>query len=464
MSFNSFENYPLAWKPDKSKLQPPYYLSLAEDLEQQITSGFLQPGTKLPPQRELADFLELNYTTITRVYNLCKEKGLVYGRAGSGTFVANYKERDTTISFPMEQTAIEMGGITCFSENTELVEQATRSVLQKSYLGTLYDYSYPLGQPHQLAAAVRWLEMLNVHCDISQLAITTGTQNALTIALMALFEPGAALAVEEYTYANFIELAKILHLVLVPVAGDAQGMLPDALERQCRLQKISGIYLMPSCSNPSTVAMPQKRREELAQTIESNQLILIEDDISGWLYAATGEPQPSSFFDLLGGQSVYVCGMTKSLCAGLRIAYMVFGDNVRDRILHCRDNTNLKTSGLDAEIITELLLSGVAQKIIRRKLALTRKACALYAKYFPASAIAGASALSYYKWLSLPERKSMSEVEDELYKLGVHVYHSSRFAVTPVPKQDFLRLSLCSAGDLRRLEQGLRIIKNYIGQ
>ena len=170
---------------------------------------------------------------------------------------------------------------------------------------------------------------------------------------------------------------------------------------------------------------------------------------------------PTSFFDLLGGNSVYICGMTKSLCAGLRIAYMAFGEELRERILHCRDNTNLKTSALDAEIITELLLSGAGQKIIRRKLQLTQKACALYEKYFPEQSDAG---LSYYKWLSLPERNSMTDAEDALLARGVHVYHSSRFAATPLPKRDFLRLSLCSAGSLRRLEQGLQIVKKYIDE
>ena len=66
MSFNSFDNYPLAWMPEKEKLKPPYYKALAEDLESRIKRGILRPGTKLPPQREIADYLDLNYTTITR--------------------------------------------------------------------------------------------------------------------------------------------------------------------------------------------------------------------------------------------------------------------------------------------------------------------------------------------------------------------------------------------------------------
>ena len=67
MPINSFDQYPLTWKPDKKDLKPPYYRSLAAHLEQQITSGLLKPGTQLPPQREIADYLDLNYTTITRV-------------------------------------------------------------------------------------------------------------------------------------------------------------------------------------------------------------------------------------------------------------------------------------------------------------------------------------------------------------------------------------------------------------
>ena len=55
MPINSFDQYPLTWKPDKKDLKPPYYRSLAAHLEQQITSGLLKPGTQLPPQREIAD-------------------------------------------------------------------------------------------------------------------------------------------------------------------------------------------------------------------------------------------------------------------------------------------------------------------------------------------------------------------------------------------------------------------------
>jgi len=63
MPINSFENYPMSWKPSIDKTKKPIYQALAGQLQQDIVNGVLLPGTKLPPQRELADYLDLNLST-----------------------------------------------------------------------------------------------------------------------------------------------------------------------------------------------------------------------------------------------------------------------------------------------------------------------------------------------------------------------------------------------------------------
>lgn len=460
MPINSFDNYPLTWKPEKHSLKPPYYQALAADLERKIKSGMLKPGTRLPPQREIADYLDLNYTTITRVYELCKRKGLIYGATGKGTFVSPHSTGDITIS-PEHYTdrIIEMGSVNGFSEYSELVQQATQSVIQKGNLRSLFEYSYPSGHPHQLAAGVRWLEQLGAHTDCDHTAIFAGAQNALTITLLSLFAPGDKIATDEYTYSNFIELAKLFHLVLIPIKGDKEGMLPNELKKQCEINRIRGIYLLPTCANPTTIFIPMKRRNELADVIRKNGLILIEDDIAAWLAAADGAAMPS-IFDILNGHGIYICGMTKSLCPGLRIAYMAFGEQYRERILHGLLNANIKTSSLDAEIITELLLNGDAYRIASQKLLWTKRNCSLYSAVFPSCV--QDDTISYYKWLPINVSKSFHEVEDDLQSLGVRVYHSDRFKVAGSDTQDYLRISLCSAGSTKRLERGLYILKNYL--
>lgn len=457
---NSFDNYPLTWKPQKSALKPPYYKALAEDLENKIKSGQLLPGAKLPPQREIADYLDLNYTTITRVYELCKKKGIIYGAAGKGTFVAPHSAEDITIcAQPLKEGRIELGAVNGFSEYSGLVEQATQAVVAKGYLRNLYEYSYPEGHPHQLAAAVRWMEQLGAHTDIEHTAILSGAQNALAVTLLSVFAPGDKIAVDEYTYSNFIELAKMLHLILIPVKGDENGMMPEKLQKQCTVNKIKGIYLIPAYSNPAAITMPEGRRREIAEVIRRNALILVEDDISSWMRAAEGKPPLPSLFDLLNGQGIYICGMTKSLCPGLRIAYMAFDGCFKKKLLHGLLNINIKTSSLDAEIITELILNGSAYKIAAQKYRLAQQSCRLYAKYF-GSCYNGK--IGYFQWLPINNNKPFQQVEDDLLKLGVRIYHSHRFAVADAGGQNFLRVALCSAGSMRKLDNGLRILKEYL--
>ncbi len=75
------------WLPDVSTGSGPLYLRLADRIETDITKGFLPPGAKLPPQRDLAYDIGVTIGTIGRAYALVRERGLVSGEVGRGTFV-----------------------------------------------------------------------------------------------------------------------------------------------------------------------------------------------------------------------------------------------------------------------------------------------------------------------------------------------------------------------------------------
>lgn len=49
MPVNSFENYPMSWKPTLKRTKKPLYLSLAEQLEDDIHHNILRPGTNCRP-------------------------------------------------------------------------------------------------------------------------------------------------------------------------------------------------------------------------------------------------------------------------------------------------------------------------------------------------------------------------------------------------------------------------------
>ncbi|MFE5324547.1 PLP-dependent aminotransferase family protein [Paenibacillus sp. NPDC056579] len=462
MPINSFTDYPMSWKPDREGLKRPLYLSLALLLERDITNGFLAPGTKLPPQRELADFLDVNFTTITRAYKQCELKGLIYAVTGSGTFVSPNAARSITISKDkLSNEVIDLGFVASFEQSNAVVAEAAKKVMEKSYLEQLLNYNDPTGIPHQKIAALHWMKEFGIHADTENTAIVSGAQNALAVALLALFEPGNRIAVDMYTFANFIEISKLYRVKLVPIPGDEHGMLPNELEHQCQQVEIHGVFLMPSCSNPTTIMIPESRKKELAAVIQKHHLIVLEDDIHAFLSAGALPDYGQPMYQLLPEQTVYICGTSKSICSGLRVAYMVFGDAFKEKILKAIFNINVKTSSLDAEIVTELIQSGKADEIVAEKKQLARSANHLFSELFPQPQYAG-HPLSFYRWLPLSDRVTTTNMESYFLSKGIRVYHSDRFISGASTQRQYLRVALSSTNSMEELRRGLEILKEHL--
>ena len=79
------------WLPELEPGKGPLYLQLADRIETDIAGGILAPGTKLPPQRNLAFDIGVTIGTVGRAYNLIRERGLVSGEVGRGTYVTDHK-------------------------------------------------------------------------------------------------------------------------------------------------------------------------------------------------------------------------------------------------------------------------------------------------------------------------------------------------------------------------------------
>ncbi|WP_338020488.1 PLP-dependent aminotransferase family protein [Priestia megaterium] len=407
MPVNSFENYPMSWKPDKRKLGSPLYLSIASLLEYDILNGYLKPNTKLPPQRELADYLDINLSTITRAFKICEVKNLIYAVTGSGTFVApNAGNAIFIADSETNKNYIEMGVIKPLDSFNVFVAEAIKSTADKNYLEKLLDYGHPLGIPYHRMAAKQWLQRFNMDVDVENIFITSGGQNSFTLILISLFQAGDKIAVDSYTYPNFVELANMLNIKLVPIGGDTLGMMPDQLDFICRKTNLQGIYLNPSCNNPTTVTMDMNRRKDIAEVIKRHGLILMEDDIYSFL--APQDYLPVSHF--VPEQFVYINSISKSISSGMRVGFIAFANKFTDKITRGIFNINIKTSALNAEVITELINTGVADKIISQKKELAKECNLIYQKYFKVDN-PYENPLSFFRWLPLAHKYQPQQFE-----------------------------------------------------
>lgn len=455
MPVNSFENYPMSWKPDKERLTTPLYYGLADLMEQDIKSGKLTAGTKLPPQRELADFLDLNLSTITKAYKLGEMRGLIHAVTGKGTFVTPYADTPTSTVEKNARAEIELGVIHPFYESNVDIRDLTVELLKKTGSERLFEYSHPLGNRGQIMTAAQWLRRSRLKADEHNTMIASGAQNALATILSTLFEAGDCIAVDTYTYPNFISLANLLYIQLVPIENDNEGMLPEKLEKACTLRKIKGIYMMPAGSNPTNISFSEERKKMIGEIIRKRNLIAIEDDN----YAALLEEPYVPVALEAPAQTIYLSGLSKPLCPGLRIAYLYLPDSFIAPMEQGMFSQNLKISSLNMEIATEIIRSGLDRKIIRRKQKEAAKRNQIYASIFPENPVCQAS---YYQWLKLPETCNGSLCEIELANQGVSVFGAERFFCGNTGEANALRIATCSAESENQLREGLREVKQFI--
>ena len=71
----------------------PIYTQIIDGFKEQITSGVLQPGDKLPSVRELASGLAINPNTIQRAYRLLEFNGWIVTIPGKGCFVCDNEKQ-----------------------------------------------------------------------------------------------------------------------------------------------------------------------------------------------------------------------------------------------------------------------------------------------------------------------------------------------------------------------------------
>ncbi len=65
----------------------PIYTQIIDSIKEQIASGVLQPGDRLPSVRELASTLTINPNTIQRSYRRLEVEGWIATVPGKGCFV-----------------------------------------------------------------------------------------------------------------------------------------------------------------------------------------------------------------------------------------------------------------------------------------------------------------------------------------------------------------------------------------
>lgn len=297
------------------------YKSLVDTFAEDIRSGVLPPGTRLPTHRQLAADHRLALVTASRVYAELEAMGLVSGETGRGTFVRE-------IALPPGQGSGQMSVATGMLDlnfnypslpgQAELLRTALRQLALSGDLEALLRYQPHAGRLHERAAIARHLVSRGLAVEAEQVLVVSGAQHGLAVAMMALLKPGDVIAVDALTYSGFKVLAETLHLEIVAIAVTAHGPDLEALQRLCRQRPVRAVYSMPTLHNPLGWVMSLEQRTQLVAIARQHHLMVIEDAA----YAYLAEDAPPPLAALAPERTVYVGGFSKSVATGLRVGFV----------------------------------------------------------------------------------------------------------------------------------------------
>jgi len=447
------------WTPRIATESSPLYKELADAIERDIANGILKPGERLPTHRDLADALDMNVSTITRGYREAEKRGLATGTVGRGTFVASDACTSTAmVSFePCAPGMLEMGLISPLYHLDPDISDGFKRISRRKDPTSFMRYTDPRGLPEHRQAGADWAGRYGLEATAEDVIVCAGAQHGLTCTLSGLFRAGDRIATDALTYPGIKTLAAMLGIRLVPIAMDEQGMTPEALDAACRRDEIKGVYLMPGVHNPTTATMSETRRDDIARLAESHDLIIIEDDA----YDLTDPGETTPVGSRARHRSVYVAGMSKSLAAGLRVAFVVAPKPFLKPLAQAVLNTIWMAPPLNSELATMWINDGTADRTIQIKRTEAARRYMIACDLLEGIRFRGKPS-GFYLWAELPEPWTGHALETAAHQAGVNVFCAEKFVVGETTPPAAARISLTGTESLDDFRKGLTLLKNII--
>lgn len=304
----------------------PIYLAVADAISEAVLEGKLAPGDRVPTHRALAEVLGVDLTTVTRAYAEARSRGLIEATVGRGTFIRDPALKVTSVGSGVTPVR-DPGGLDLAMNLPPPVSPPIHEIMRRG-LGELLSqppadllsYRTGSGSRKEREAGAAWLRPTLGEISPDRILITAGAQPAMMAMVSSLVGSGDALLADRFTYPGMRAIAAQLGVMLVPVAADRHGMLPEAIEAACKSHdRVKGLYCIPTMHNPTAVTMPLERRQAVAEAARRNDLFVIEDDAYG-LLPSVPVPAIASFAPDI---TFHVSTLSKVVSPSLRVAFLV---------------------------------------------------------------------------------------------------------------------------------------------
>lgn len=443
----------------------------------------LPPGSKLPPERELASYFAVSRTTAINAYRHLEQQGLIQTKVGSGTYVADRPHNEIIpLPMPWHQLFSPHPQSPTSSILRELVSSPTSAHNISLAAGMPDPTLYPVDlfsnlfhknsgnvAPSDLGhistegyAPLRYT-LATMQCNKTATPITpdnvlilSGSQQGVYLISKIFLQPGDCVIVESPTYIGAIQVfhnAGVRILTLPTSSSFPFALLEDYLIRY----RPKLFYMIPTFQNPSGRVLSLNDRQELLRLAARHQLIIIEDDPYSELYY--NEPPPPSLKTLDNYNCVIYLGtFSKILFPGLRTGWMIAAAPVINRIALEKQYIDLHSNNLSQWLLHLFLQENALQphlRNVRKEYKKRRDSMANSIRQHCKSNLEFSLPTGgFYLWCKFQTRVTSSALLHEAKKNGVSFVPGEAFYTD---QSNMTEIRLCFATHpVEKLEEGIK--------
>ncbi len=313
-------------------LKLPICCQLYRYIREEIKSGQIPVGTRLPSIRQLSQNLMISKNTVESAYGQLIAEGYIESKPRSGLYISEIEkgfsyEKPTPFHLKKEpQIELQLKYDYDFDPNSVDLDNFPFSVWKKLTYecltpnrADLFKYDYTNGDRKLREEISKYLRhSRGVYCSEEEIIIGSTTQHLISIVCQLLGLQKFKIAIEDPGCIEMKSIFKNLGFEVLGIPVEKDGINLEKL-------KSSGakvIYLTPSKQFPCGMVMPIGKRLKLLKWAEEENGIIVEGDYDGE-YRYHSKPIPALQGLSNSDNVIYLSTFSKYILPSICISYMV---------------------------------------------------------------------------------------------------------------------------------------------
>ena len=355
------------------------YENLYSRFVNEIRSGKLGAGSKMPSVRQCAEENGVSRNTVLGAYSLLLSEGYINARERSGFYVARFDaplpagipeikrtpQRKTEAKENITDLSANLVDSTLFPYST--LRQLYRETLSGSNISILGQSGMSTGDEDiRLSISTYVFNHKGISCDPDQIIIGNGTSYHLQT-LPSLFDERPAFLMEAPCFRSTREIVADTGCEIFDIPLDGEGA--SVREIRKKTESMDGtvlLHISPSHQYPMGITMSAPRRASILDWADARDgRYIIEDDYdSDFRY--NGRPIPPLCGTDTNGKVIYIGTFSRTLTPSIRLSYMILPPELLERYKSRFAKYPCPVSRIDQKVVSLFMDNGYYERHISR--------------------------------------------------------------------------------------------------